>query len=264
MYWPNSCKKKADVFAHMAAWLEDSWTVTQKELKERLAATLADRKLLAALITLVVGGGVLVPWLAGGEDFGQTLLLVLAILAPVPLVIHSAADSFAGERERRTLETLLASRLPIQAILVGKIMAASLYGWLGAWVTLIAGIMTISVGNSHLAHLLYSPALILLSLTLSFLVSLFTACMGAYISLRTSSIHQAQLSTGLLLGLIFFVTALLTAVLLQLLPGPALVEVESERLAIALAGLAAGLLIADLGLYIATSLRFKRRLLMAE
>jgi ABC-type Na+ efflux pump permease subunit len=39
-------------------------------------------------------------------------------------------DSIAGERERQTLETLLASRLPDRAILLGKVAAITLLGWL--------------------------------------------------------------------------------------------------------------------------------------
>ncbi len=38
-------------------------------------------------------------------------------------------DSIAGERERQTLETLLASRLPDRAIVLGKIIAVTLFGW---------------------------------------------------------------------------------------------------------------------------------------
>ncbi len=48
--------------------------------------------------------------------------LVPATLMPVMLVGLTIADSFAGERERQTLPTLLASRLSDRAILIGKIV----------------------------------------------------------------------------------------------------------------------------------------------
>ncbi len=248
----------------VTAWLVDSWTVAHKELKESLTATITSPKSLSACIGLLVVSGILAPWYIGSEGYGQAVLLLITILLPIPLVIKSAADSFAGERERHTLETLLASRLPIQAILVGKVMAASLFGWSGALIALIAGLITVRAAPLNLEPVLFSPQLIVLSLALSFLISLFTACTGAYISHRTTSIYQAQLSIGLLLGLLVFVTLLLSTVLMQLVPMPLLLHVEPERLAVALAGLGAGMFVVDLALYIATSLRFKRRLLITE
>ena len=55
--------------------------------------------------------------------------LVPATLMPVMLVGLTIADSFAGERERHTLPTLLASRLSDRAILIGKIVPSAGLGW---------------------------------------------------------------------------------------------------------------------------------------
>ena len=55
--------------------------------------------------------------------------LVTCIVIPLILVGIVIPQSFAGERERHTLETLLASRLPDRAIPWGKVLLAVAYGW---------------------------------------------------------------------------------------------------------------------------------------
>ncbi len=53
-------------------------------------------------------------------------------------------DSFAGERERHTLETLLASRLPDHAILSGKLLVCVLYSFI---MTIIFIVLCLAVVN---------------------------------------------------------------------------------------------------------------------
>jgi ABC-2 type transport system permease protein len=53
--------------------------------------------------------------------------------------------SVAGERERRTLETLLASRLDERAILFGKLLAARAYGWGLTLLSLLLGAASVSL-----------------------------------------------------------------------------------------------------------------------
>jgi ABC-type Na+ efflux pump permease subunit len=62
-------------------------------------------------------------------------------------VFAVAPDTFAGERERHTLETLLASRLSDQAILIGKLAACTSYGWLLTIITIVVGVITINAAN---------------------------------------------------------------------------------------------------------------------
>ena len=57
------------------------------------------------------------------------------------MVSSLVADSFAGERERHTLETLLASRLPDRAILAGKLLVPVAVAWGAALLAL-----------EHIAH----------------------------------------------------------------------------------------------------------------
>jgi ABC-2 type transport system permease protein len=55
--------------------------------------------------------------------------LLASVFIPMMLVGMMIPESFAGERERHTLGTLLASRLPDRAILFGKVAVAVGHAW---------------------------------------------------------------------------------------------------------------------------------------
>ena len=100
----------------------DLGAVFWKEWKEILLQRTAGGGGLRPLLVVAVIG-VLLPYQMGPERyFGirPILILTLVALASISAVV---ADAFAGERERHTLETLLASRLPDSAILFGKMVA---------------------------------------------------------------------------------------------------------------------------------------------
>lgn len=71
------------------------------------------------------------------------VLVTIYLLAPlyliVPLMVAAviAADSFAGEKERRTLEALFYAPIPDRELLIGKLLAA----WLPAVVVGIGGFL---------------------------------------------------------------------------------------------------------------------------
>ena len=54
-------------------------------------------------------------------------------------------ESFAGERERHTLGTLLASRLPDHAILLGKVAVAVGYAWVMTLMLLLVSLVVVNV-----------------------------------------------------------------------------------------------------------------------
>src|SRR5262249_31553150 len=111
------------------------------------------------------------------------------------------ADAFAGERERHTLETLLASRLSDRSILFGKIAACIGYGWLISFLSIIVGAVTVNVANWKGTVLVYHDAA-------SWLVLLFgppllggiIATAGVLVSLRAATVRQAQQTLGVALS----------------------------------------------------------------
>ena len=110
--------------------LLDMWTIIRKDIKEVFSARGTGRRGGWMSILIFVGLlGILMPLQTGQQWLTNPVLPILWSWIPVFLVVSVVTDSFAGERERNTLETLLASRLSDRAILFGKIGAAVLYGW---------------------------------------------------------------------------------------------------------------------------------------
>ena len=71
-------------------------------------------------------------------DFGQQMIPYLMVLLGFIGGMQLAIDSTAGERERQSLEPLLATPASREAILSGKIAATALFSFLSVAVTLLA------------------------------------------------------------------------------------------------------------------------------
>lgn len=82
-------------------------------------------------------------WLAGDPE-----AIVMFAFLPGVAAAGVAADAFAGERERRTLDTLLASPLDERTILLGKAAAAVAFGVLVGALGLLVAMATIHVAQS--------------------------------------------------------------------------------------------------------------------
>ena len=189
----------------------DVWTVLRKEWLEWTAAP----GFFVQPLVLIMLFGVLAP-LAAGRLWVESPL-VQWVWSWLPLVLSAGlmADTFAGERERDTLEALLASRLPDRAILLGKTAAIAAYGWavtLLCWITGLAA-TSLSFGGQVVA---WEPGLLLLLPLLSLLAAWYVALAGVLISLHAQSVRQAQqwmsiVMLGSLLLVILFVAPLLLA-----------------------------------------------------
>ncbi|UCC63816.1 MAG: ABC transporter permease, partial [Anaerolineae bacterium] len=109
-------------------------------------------------------------------------------------------ESIAGERERHTLETLLASRLPDRAILLGKLIVPLAVGWGATVLCLLISLVVVNVAHWEGEILFYTPPIALGSLALSFLMAALTAGAGVCISLRTATAQEAtQILTAIIL-----------------------------------------------------------------
>jgi ABC-2 type transport system permease protein len=201
----------------MMSFLSDAWTVLSKELRELalFRGRGVQRPLLVILIMVMLG--IVLPAVAGTDWLDTGWLLTLWALAPVFLVGSVTAELVAGERERHTFETLLASRLPDRAILLGKVGAAVVYGWGLILITVLLSVATINIIYPGDSLLLYRPLLAVGGGLLSLLAAILAASVGVLISLRATSVRQAQRWTNIVfLGLTF--ALLLLSLALTLLP----------------------------------------------
>lgn len=170
--------------------LGDMWTIMWKEWKEMLLQRGQGRSMILNLALVIGVFGVFLP-LQMGSDWVQAPALIFWAWVPLLLVSSVIADSFAGERERHTLETLLASRLSDRAILLGKVAAAIGYGWGLSMVSVIAGLITVNVTSGQGRLLMYAPEVALGIVLLSFLASALVAGLGVLVSLRAATVRQA-------------------------------------------------------------------------
>ncbi len=169
-----------------------------------------------AILVFIVVFGVFQPMQWGSAWVESTTGLVMWAWVPLFLVMGVIADSIAGERERHTLETLLASRLSDRAILFGKVAAAVGYALSITLISLIAGLVTVNVAHGGGRLLLFPPGTAAGILAVSLLGALLAAAIGVLVSLRAPTVRYAQqtLSIGTLViafGLMFGLQALPTA-----------------------------------------------------
>src|SRR5205823_12344683 len=119
------------------------------------------------------------------------MFVVLRI--PFFVIISFVGDAIAGERERHTLETLLASRISDRAILLGKIIVTTSYAWSTALVGLLLGLLVANLSKGQGSWQFYTHGdLLLEALALSLLASLLGVSGGVLISLRSATVRQAQ------------------------------------------------------------------------
>jgi ABC-2 type transport system permease protein len=165
----------------------DVWTVVHKEWLEWAATPGC---VVQPLVIVIVFGG-LVPVAAGRLWVDYPIVHWLWSWLPLVLSAGLVADTFAGERERDTLEALLASRLPDRAIIFGKVAAVAAYGWAITMLCWFTSFLAVWIGPAAMTLPATAGQLLGLPL-LSFLAAWYVACIGVLISLRAQSMRQAQ------------------------------------------------------------------------
>jgi ABC-type Na+ efflux pump permease subunit len=118
--------------------------------------------------------------------------IFIAVVLPLVVGMMVTPDSFAGERERRTLATLLSGRLPDRAILAGKVLFGVAVSWAIALATMALAVGVVNVLNRGEGFLMLTPLLVVSSTVISLLVAVLTVAVGVMVSLRSGTVQQAQ------------------------------------------------------------------------
>jgi ABC-2 type transport system permease protein len=130
-----------------------------------------------------------------GRDWVDSPESLFCVIFPLVLIGMTIPESFAGERERHTLATLLASRLPDRAILFGKMAVSVAFGWGMTLFALLVSLVTVNVANAVQGDggfLFYSWRMLMADLGLSLLLAITVSGAGVLISLRSSTVQEAQ------------------------------------------------------------------------
>ena len=248
--------------------LTDIWTVCLREWQEILyQRNQIWKTLLGELFSLAIFG-IFFPLPLGNNGEDTTASFSLWYLVPFVLLLTKVPDSFAGERERHTLPTLLATRLSDRAIVLGKIGAAVAYGWTATLIASWFGLIKVNVVNFKNAPIFYPLNSYLLGIGISLLMTTLVATFGMLVSLRAKTLKQAQQSLAFyFVGLSFVpvVSLLVSAFLLPEAVNENLVSIFKAMSSTTFASI--GLLcfaVFDLLLIIFTLKRFKRNQLILD
>jgi ABC-2 type transport system permease protein len=193
--------------------MRDTWTMVWKEWRDSLfpGGKLESLRPLIFMALL----GVIWPWIIGLSWLSlSTAMVLLSVWFPFFFILNYIGDAFAGERERHTLETLLASRIADRAILWGKVIATVGYIWGMALIASLLGVVVVNLTQRQWPWTFYtSTSQWVVVLIFSLLACLLSASGGILVSLHSATVRQAQQtvllgSLGLSMAIFFAVRAI--------------------------------------------------------
>lgn len=192
----------------------DIMTVLWKEGIEILHMRGSVRSTVTTLLIPVAILGIVFPLQFGMQWAESPVSLIAWAWIPLILTITVIADSVAGEKERHTLETLLSSRLPDRAILLGKLLTSVLYALALTSLILLSGLVTVNIAHHDKGFIWYNPMFLSAGLVIGLLVTTFAATTGILVSIKAHTVRQA--AQTLSLGIV--IVAVLPSLLLTVLP----------------------------------------------
>jgi ABC-2 type transport system permease protein len=184
------------------------------------------------------------PVLTGLTDVGKaayvsTVYLFSAFFLIIPAMIATllAANSFAGEKERHTLEGLLYTPVSDTELVVGKILGAVIPAIVFSWVCFVVYAIIVNVLGTPLVGHQYFPTLnwwVLMVLVVPAVAVFVTACV-VWVSARVATYQAANSIAGLVvLPVLLLVLGQVSGVMIA---GPGVFAVLGVALAIADVGL---------------------------
>lgn len=171
--------------------MEDILTVVWKELKELWYARGETRARLLAYLPILFIFGIVMPLQEREAWVNTPLAGIFSIALPFILAGVAVADSFAGERERHTLETLLATRLSDRDIFLGKVLACVIYSLTLVWGCMLLSLISLNVTRGSGPLFFYGSAILFMIVVGALLSSVFTAAIGVFVSLRAPTARAA-------------------------------------------------------------------------
>jgi len=174
--------------------IRDISTVMWREWKQQFGrkGSLASELVSLVIPVLMMAVMAIYPPLASGLVWLESpFSLMTSVTLPAMIVGMNIVDCFAGERERHTLATLLASRLPDRAILFGKMGAPVLLAMGMTLIVHLVSLATVNVANWDGRIMFYSPTIALINLGFAFLTAMYAACLGVVFSLRAATVQRA-------------------------------------------------------------------------
>lgn len=244
--------------------IEDFKAVIWKEWRETLLQYGSVRRWLLNMLLMVGVMGIFLP-LQFGRMAVESLFLLMWMWMPLLSAIALIADSIAGERERHTLETLLASRLPDRAIVLGKMIVTVAQSWLMMLASAVIALITVNLFKSEGQLIMYPGPIAFGLVVLSLLAAILVAGVGVIASTHAKTVRQAYQRMSIPL----VVVVVLPGLGLSMLPPDILslfysAEFAQNSLGGVLLMVALVLLVLDLGVTAVALQRFQRSRLITD
>ncbi|SEM18997.1 ABC-2 type transporter [Mesobacillus persicus] len=133
--------------------------------------------------------------------FINYILPSLFLLVPIITASVVAANSFVGEKERRTLESLLFSPVSIKTLFISKTVASFIPSFLVSVISFIlCGLIINGLGYQLFQEIIFpSGNWIVLITCLSPMVTLMTVLLNLFISSRVKTYQEAQNISGIII-----------------------------------------------------------------
>ena len=170
--------------------LNDLLTVMRKELLEIVMPEGRFRGGAKNVLILAGIAGLLFP-LQAGPRWLTSWVSIYSACFPSILLLNYAADTFAGERERHTLETLLAGRLPDAAILLGKVFAIVGFGWALILLSQVLAAVGLTVVYGQGRLLFFDPAIAVSLVVIAAVLPLVLTTVGVLLSMTAPTVRSA-------------------------------------------------------------------------
>lgn len=244
--------------------IADIGTVMWKEWKELFLPRGNLRGGLFNLLLNVGVFGVFLPWQFGLTWLNSLWTLFWVLFAASFWMTNLIADSFAGERERHTLETLLASRLSNRAILFGKYAAALAYVGGQILFNLLVGVVIVNLTHGSGQFLFYRPSVGLGAAGTGLLGAGLVAGLGILISLRAPTVRQAQQTLLIPITVVLILPSFGTLLLPADLQARFFKWLMEADVTTVVLGVLAFLLVIDAALLAAALARFRRARLILD
>jgi ABC-2 type transport system permease protein len=112
-----------------------------------------------------------------------------------------ALHSFVGEKEKRTMETLLFSPITVKELFIGKVLSAFIPSIIITWVSFfLFGIITVSLTFNMFGYFIFPNAnWLILMLWVVPMITILTILVNVFVSARAKGFQEAQQLGGILI-----------------------------------------------------------------
>lgn len=172
--------------------IQDVRTVLWKEARSLFRQPGSKVRTVLTVVVPVGFFGVVAPLQEGAGYAAGAMPWFVAVILPLLSVSLVAPDSFAGERERGTLRTLLSSRLPDGAILYGKLLFSIFVAMVMFLATLSVALITVNLATSGQGPILIGLGRLAAMLGTALLLACLASALAVLVSLRAATVQQAQ------------------------------------------------------------------------